>query len=95
MNDLEKFREVIDAVDDEIVSLIARRLNICRDVAAYKKRTGVSMMQPGRVDQVKERCAERGSNQGLRPEFVKALYAVIIQEACVLEDEIIENRIEP
>ncbi|MFP1768515.1 chorismate mutase family protein [Lonsdalea quercina] len=88
---LEPFRVKINALDDAIIHLIAQRIDICTQVAAYKRTHDIPMMQPGRVDIVKKRCAERAASHGLDPAFAIALYERIIDEACRLEDDIINN----
>src|SRR5215213_1088565 len=89
MDKLQLWREELDVLDDQIISLFSRRYAICREVAAYKKETGIPMMQTGRVNEVKKRAAEKGRARGLREVFVTALYDLIIDEACEIEDEII------
>ncbi len=89
MTDLNDARTEIDAHDERIMALIGRRLEICRGVAAYKAANDLPMMQPARVDAVKRRCADLGRHHGVAEDFSRALYTVIIDEACRLEDEII------
>ena len=89
MNSLERYRQEINVIDDGLIKLVGERLNICRDVARHKSANNVAMMQPGRVEEVKERCAERGLTYGLDSSFTKSLYDLIIAEACRIEDEII------
>lgn len=89
---LEPFRKRIDELDHQITTMLAERLKVCAEVAAYKKNNAIPMMQPDRVEAVKGRCAALGASKGLRPDFVRALYALIIEEACRLEDEIIAAR---
>jgi len=50
------------------------------------------MMQTARVQEVKQRAAEKGCARGLREVFVTALYDLIIDEACQIEDEIIDGQ---
>lgn len=88
---LAPFREQLDKIDETLVALVARRLDICAEVARTKQRHGIAMMQPDRVDEVKSRCAKLGAEQGLDPDFVRGLYGHIIDEACALEDRIIER----
>ncbi len=88
---LASFREQIDALDDQIVALLAERLEICRKVGHCKADRGIAVLQPDRVAQVKERNAGRGEAAGLRPSFTMALYSLIIDEACALEDEIVDD----
>ncbi|HEX3480438.1 MAG TPA: chorismate mutase [Kofleriaceae bacterium] len=89
MEELDAFRSQLDELDAELVALVARRLQICDQVAALKRRNGIPMMQPGRVEQVKWRAIARGAELGLSEPFVEQLYALIIAEACRREDAII------
>jgi len=91
MDKLQLWRAELDTLDEQIVSLFSRRFAICREVAGYKKETGIPMMQTARVREVKQRAAERGRAGGLREVFVTALYDLIIDEACEIEDEIIDG----
>ncbi len=87
--DLDAARQAIDALDEQIMALVGRRLEICRGVAAYKAEHGLPMMQPARVATVKQRCADLGTQHGVAAPFTHALYTLIIDEACRLEDDII------
>jgi chorismate mutase-like protein len=88
---LAPYRDQLNEIDETLVTLVAERLTICAQVAHTKRRHGIAMMQPDRVEEVKSRCAKLGAEQGLDPEFVRALYGLIIAEACALEDRIIER----
>jgi chorismate mutase len=89
MNSLEDFRREIDQVDAALLAALGRRLRICAEVAVFKRANNIPMMQPSRVEAVKNRVAGMAEEHGLRPEFVRELYGLIIGEACRLEDDII------
>ena len=91
MSGLEGFRAEIDAVDSQIVEALAKRFEICQRVANFKKQHGIAMMQPERVEAVKQRRRELAMQYGLDGDFMVALYSVIIQETCLMEDEIIDG----
>lgn len=93
MSGLEGFRQEIDVVDSQIVEALAKRFEICKRVAAYKKQHDIPMMQPERVEAVKQRRRELGMQHGLDGDFMVALYNLIIQETCRMEDEIIESQV--
>jgi|688.fasta_scaffold527047_2 chorismate mutase-like protein len=90
-NDLGALRAKIDLLDIEIVSLIANRITICRDVAQYKKKHNIPMMQPNRVNQVIEKCVQLGTQLNLSSTFIQNIYNEIIAEACKVEDELIKD----
>ncbi|MDJ0838632.1 MAG: chorismate mutase [Acidobacteriota bacterium] len=94
MTDMQSFRTRIDALDTRIVALLAERLDICREVAIYKSREGIPMMQPDRIRQIKERFAAQAERHNLNPAFLDQLYDVIIGESCRLEDIIIDSMAE-
>jgi 4-amino-4-deoxychorismate mutase len=90
MNGLEGFRAQLNVIDEEWVRLLGERIQICRDVAHYKREHGIPMMQSARVEAVKERCASLAVNHNIDPDFVRNLYAMIIRETCRIENEIID-----
>ena len=89
MNSLEDFRREIDKLDGMLLEALGRRLSVCAEVARFKKSNNIPMMQPTRVEAVKDRVASIAARHDLRPEFVRELYGKIIDEACRLEDDII------
>ena len=89
--ELSVFRKRIDALDDQIVMLVAERLAVCAEVGRFKAKHGMAVMQPDRVHAVKDRNPKRGEGAGLRPDFTHALYGLIIDEACALENEIVDG----
>lgn len=92
MDKMAGFRRELNALDAEIVRLLGQRFGICRAVAHHKREHGIPMMQPGRVAEVKERCAQLAREHGMDPDFARRLYGMIIDEACRMEDEIIEDQ---
>jgi chorismate mutase-like protein len=93
MDKLQLWRAELDELDDEIITLFSRRFAICREIADYKSDTGIPMMQTGRVNEVKQRASEKGQARGLNEAFITSLYDLIINEACRIEDEIIDRDI--
>ncbi len=91
MNGLDEFRARLNVIDEEWVKLLGERIQICREVAHYKREHGVPMMQSARVEAVKERCADLAVDHNVDPDFVRNLYAMIIRETCRVENEIIDE----
>ncbi len=88
---LEPFRRRLDVIDDEIAKLFGERLQICREVAAYKSEHGIPMMQPERVQIVRERYLARGAEHELPREFSAELFELLIGTTCRLEDELMDE----
>ena len=85
---LEEYRQQIDALDAELVNVLARRFAVVRAVGELKVTEGLSVVQSARAEEVKSRAVDRGVAKGLDPEFVRALYEMMIDHAHVLEHAI-------
>jgi chorismate mutase len=88
---LASLRARLDAVDDGIMRLFGQRFETCREIARHKSEHELSMMQPGRVEQVRARYARRGSEAGVPAEFSAALFELVIAATCKMEDELIDG----
>jgi len=91
MNGLEPFRERLDELDEQIIELLGRRFHVCREIADHKRENGIPMMQPGRVEVVRERYAVRGALAGMPGGFGERLFELLIAATCQMEDELIED----
>jgi len=87
---LEPYRRRLDRLDDEIARLLGERFEVCRQIARYKRAHRIPMMQPDRVDAVRERYLARGAEAKLPEEFSADLFELLIAATCKEEDELIE-----
>ncbi len=88
MDTLAALRREIDALDDGILDLLARRMDVARRVAAYKHEAGIPARLADRIEAVKERNAANASARGLDPRYVRTIWAIIIEETCSFEERL-------
>jgi chorismate mutase-like protein len=86
---LDGLRAEIDEVDEQILRLARRRIQICETVALVKRDHDIPMMQNNRIATVRARFTALAGELGLSPEFALRLYEVQLAEACRVEDEIL------
>jgi methylmalonyl-CoA epimerase len=82
---LSQFRERIDRVDEQLLSALAERTAICREVAEHKREQNIPMMQPDRVAAVEARWAELAAERGLDEDFARSLARAVVAENCRVE----------
>jgi chorismate mutase len=87
---LELFRRRLDKVDDQIARLLGERFATCREIALYKRANRIPMMQPERVTEVRTRYLARGAEADLPADFAEALFELLIDATCRMEDELID-----
>ena len=92
MEALAPYRRRIDELDDEIVRLLAERFAVVRQVADVKRSGSIPSVLPDRIEEVKARAARNAEARGLDPSFARRLYGLVIDEACQLEDDLIDAR---
>lgn len=56
--DLEEIRHDIDRLDDQLLELFVRRMELCCDVAEYKQQNGLPVFQGGREQAILKRISE-------------------------------------
>ncbi len=88
MSALDAFRDRLDRIDEIVVELLGERFEICRAVALYKHRHGIAMLQPARVEAVRAGYIRRGRQADLPADFTAALFELLIEATCRVEDEL-------
>jgi chorismate mutase len=87
---LELFRHRLDKLDDQIARRLGERFATCREIALYKRANEIPMMQPERVTKVRARYLSRGAEANLPADFTEALFDLLIDATCRMEDELID-----
>jgi len=88
---LSRFREEIDSLDEQILTLLARRFEVVRGVAAHKRDEAIEMMQADRIQTVLDRTESLAESLEIPPGLARRLYREIIDETCAFEGELIQD----
>lgn len=78
---LDAMRLEIDALDDELLSLLARRMEVSRRIGEYKRARNLSVLQPARYVDLMVRRASEASQIGLDADFVRKILGVVHEES--------------
>ncbi|MEW6095311.1 MAG: prephenate dehydratase [bacterium] len=83
--ELNKFREKIDEIDDQILELLNRRVEIAKEIGKFKRKRGIEAYQPDREREVYDRLCKK--NKGLFPnKTLKVLYREIMSASRAWEE---------
>jgi chorismate mutase len=77
--DLDGLRSRIDHVDRTLVSLIARRVRLARQVGARKRAAGAATMDPGREAAVIRQAAALAREAGIDEEVVRGVFWQLVE----------------
>ncbi|SCW96155.1 chorismate mutase [Ancylobacter rudongensis] len=84
---LAPFRAEIDAIDAQIVELLARRIEVVKHVVAVKKVEGLAAFLPERVEDVIDKVSAHAETHGVPPELVEMLWRQLIDWVIAYENE--------
>jgi len=88
---LEKLREQINHVDDELMQLISQRMNIAEKIGEYKKNNNVTILQSTRWNEILEKATKKASKLGLSEEFITKYMDAIHMESINRQNNIMNN----
>jgi chorismate mutase/prephenate dehydratase len=71
-------RRRIEAIDDEIVRLIAERAAIAREIGTAKRDARAATLDPGREAAVIRRAVENGRARGLAGEPLREIFWAVV-----------------
>lgn len=83
---LKPHRHAIDKLDREIIDLLRKRYDIIDAVSLIKKKHNIPALLQDRVNEVRENAANYANELKLDTNFIRSLWAQIIQHSCETED---------
>ena len=75
--ELLALRSEIDDIDNELLQLLARRMNVSSQIGDYKKRKGLTVVQMERWKQILSDHLETGADMGLSKELITKVFEAI------------------
>jgi chorismate mutase len=78
---LEKLREQINHIDDELMQLLGQRMKIADKIGQYKKENDITILQTNRWNELLERAFQKGDALGLSKEFITKYYDAVHMES--------------
>lgn len=92
LNDLEELRNQVDSIDHQFVELLSRRMKIIDQIADYKFRKNVSVLQMERWLEILKTRTEHGKRAGLDEDFMEQLLKHLHQESIRRQTDIMTEK---
>lgn len=88
---LTALRKEMEDVDDQIMQLLTRRMEISRQMGVYKKEHNMAVLQLMRYNEILDKRSSQGEVCGLSPSFVKKIFENIHEESVRQQIDIMNN----
>ena len=88
---LNELRKQIDSVDDELLSILNKRMRISREIGQYKKEHNMQVLQTGRYDEILKDRIAAAVRMNLSADFMKTILEAIHEESIRQQIEVLNK----
>ena len=92
---LSSIRREIDAVDLELLAILAKRQALVERVLPIKLQEGLPARIPSRIDEVVNGAVSRAQQMGAHPDLVRTVWATMVEWFVRYEEEALRNSGKP
>ncbi|MDR0506157.1 MAG: bifunctional 3-deoxy-7-phosphoheptulonate synthase/chorismate mutase type II [Dysgonamonadaceae bacterium] len=88
---LTELRCQIDEIDNELLTILAKRMQISKEIGQYKKEHNMPVLQTVRYDEILEKTISHAKQLGMETNFMKTVLEAIHEESIRQQIEILNN----
>jgi chorismate mutase len=88
---LEKMRQQINQLDDELLQLLGQRMKIADKIGEYKKENNITILQTRRWNEILERAEKKGTKYGLTKEFIVRYLDAVHMESITHQNKVFNS----
>ncbi|MDE6556104.1 MAG: bifunctional 3-deoxy-7-phosphoheptulonate synthase/chorismate mutase type II [Duncaniella sp.] len=89
---LQTLRRQIDQLDNELLEILSKRMNVSREIGAYKLAHNMPVVQPARYGDIMTSRVLAARQAGLGEEFMRQILSAIHEESVRIQVEISEKK---
>lgn len=88
---LEKLRQQINHLDDELMQILGQRMKIAEKIGEYKKNNNITILQTNRWNEILERAFKKGEKLNLSKEFITKYFDAVHMESINHQNKIMNS----
>ncbi|MDI9363602.1 MAG: chorismate mutase [Flavobacterium sp.] len=88
---LEKLRQQINQLDDELMQILSARIKVAEKIGQYKKDNNITILQTNRWNEILERAFKQGEKLGLSNEFITKYFDAVHMESINHQNKIMNS----
>lgn len=91
-NEIEYLRSRINAIDSQILRLLAERRELSREIVKHKKESGKAVKDEKREEELLNKLIEAGREYGLSSYYVMKIFYEIIDDSVQIQNQSLSKR---
>lgn len=88
---LEKLRQQINHLDDELMQILGTRMKVSEKIGQYKKDNNITILQTNRWNSILERAFAKGEALGLSKEFITKYFDAVHMESINHQNKVMNS----
>jgi len=88
---LEKLRQQINHLDDELMQILGQRMKVAEQIGTYKKNNNITILQTNRWNEILDRAFLKGDKLGLSKEFITRYFDAVHMESINHQNNIMNS----
>lgn len=88
MSELETLRQQIDALDGEIITNVAKRMQLAKKVGEYKIKHNLAVYDKDREDYLEKYYIQLSKEHAIPDSLIRKVFAVIISASRELQEHV-------
>ena len=89
---LSALRQQIDEIDAQLISMMATRMKVAREIGRVKRDSNMPILQSSRWEDVLGRSVAEGVKQGMSGEFVRRIFEAVHQESIEQQNAVMSEK---
>ena len=89
---LSALRQQIDEIDAQLISMMATRMKVAREIGRVKRDSNMPILQSSRWEDVLGRSVAEGVKQGMSGEFVRRIFEAMHQESIEQQNAVMSEK---
>ncbi len=89
---LETLREEINRIDENIITLLSKRMEVAKSIAALKKVKGISVEDRDREKTIFLKLEREARRNNISEEFVSEVFGLIVSHSKLIQSKILEEQ---
>ncbi len=88
---LDKLRQQINHLDDELMQILCERMKIADKIGQYKKDNNITILQTSRWNEILERVTSKAAKLGLSKEFITKYFDAVHMESINHQNKVMND----
>ncbi len=88
---LESLRQQINQLDNEMIKLLGRRMQVAEQIGRYKRDNNITILQTGRWQEIVENACQQGEQMGLSREFITRYLEAVHMESINRQKNVLDS----